>query len=100
MAMNHDDDLDRIAAELDAPLLSASRVRAGSGLEGWLRVIAERQASDLLLVAGEPPTLRINGRLHRTDSSRVDGIDVEEMVLPELPVHAQNHYRERGTADA
>jgi len=97
--MNHNNDLDRIAAELDAPLLKA--VPRGAGrLDVWLRVVAEREASDLLLIAGEPPTLRINGRLQRTDSARVDGLDVEEMVLPELPVHAQRQYRERGTADA
>src|SRR5262245_42631467 len=95
--MNHDE-LDRIAAELDAPLVEAPR--AGAGLDGWLKIVADRHASDLLLVAGEPPTLRINGKLLRTESTRLDGIDVEEMILPELPVHAQRQYRERGTADA
>jgi twitching motility protein PilT len=100
MALSPDDDLDRIAAELDAPLLKAAPRKGGTRLDVWLRVLAEREASDLLLIAGEPPTLRIHGRLLRTESPRVDGQDVEEMVLPELPMHAQRHYRERGTADA
>jgi len=97
--MTHpDNDLDRLAAELDTPHLEARRI--GAHLEGWLRTVAERQASDLLLVAGEPPTLRIHGRLVRTDATRLDGVDIEEMVLPELPGHAQRAYRERGIADA
>jgi twitching motility protein PilT len=96
--MNTPDDLDRIAAELDAPFLEAAR--AGAGIDGLLKLVAEREASDLLLIAGEPPTLRINGRLLRTDATRLDGIDIEEMIFPELPVHAQRQYRERGTADA
>jgi twitching motility protein PilT len=97
------DDLDRIAAELDAPrgdALHFDAPRTGARLEAWLRAVADRQASDLLLVAGEPPTLRIHGRLSRTDAARIDGVDVEEMVLPELPVHAQRAYRDRGIADA
>ena len=94
-----DDDLDRIAAELesmrfDAPTTGTSR------LEAWLRVVAERGASDLLLLPGEPPALRINGRIVRTDAQVVDGADVEEMVRPELPPHAQRAYRDHGIADA
>src|SRR5262245_24236755 len=99
--MNAHDDLDRIAAELDAPLRPApSRPASSSRLDAWLRTVAERGASDLLLLAGEPPTLRIDGVLERTDSEVIDGVDVEEMVLPELPVHAQRLYRQHGTADA
>ena len=63
-------------------------------------MVAEREASDLLLVAGEPPTFRIDGRVVRSDAAILDGVDVEEMVLPELPVHAQRLFREGGIADA
>jgi twitching motility protein PilT len=101
MADAHDD-LDRIAAELDAPRLEAVRFeapRTGARLEPWLRAMADRDAGDLLLVAGEPPTLRIHGRLIRTDAPRIDGVEIEEIVLPELPAHAQRAYRQRGIAD-
>ena len=92
------DDLDRLADELEA---GRSDAPAGpSRLEGWLRLVAERDASDLLLVAGEPPALRIHGRVSRTTSPPVDGADIEEMVLPELPPHAQRAYRTGGIADA
>jgi twitching motility protein PilT len=92
------DDLDRLADALEARAFDAPR--GASALEGWLRLVAERQASDLLLVAGEPPTFRINGRIVRSEAATIDGIDVEEIVLPELPPHAQRAFREIGIADA
>lgn len=84
-------------ARLDAPSM------AGGGdtkLDGWLRLLAERRGSDLLLIAGEPPTIRINGVLQRAASAPLDGLEIEEMVVPVLPVHAQKDFRERGIADA
>jgi twitching motility protein PilT len=92
------DDLDRLVAELDAGRRAGGDV--GTRLDGWLGLMAERGASDLLLLAGEPPALRIDGRIVRGDGTRLDGQDVEDMVLPVLPVHAQRAYREIGTADA
>ena len=96
--MPSDDDLDRLAAELDVP--PSRPTRGTARFDAWLRVVAERGASDLLLCAGEPPTLRIDGRLVRTDGPRLDGVDIEEMVRPELPPHAQRQFREQGIADA
>ena len=92
------DDLDRLVAELTT--LRVTKAAGASRLEPWLHVVAERGASDLLLVAGEPPALRIDGRMVRSDGALLDGTDVEEMVLPELPPHAQRAFRESGIADA
>jgi twitching motility protein PilT len=92
------DDLDQLVSELEG--LQVAPARGASRLDGWLRLVAERDASDLLLVAGEPPSLRINGRVVRTDAALLDGTDVENIVLPELPPHAQRAFREHGIADA
>ena len=92
------DDLDSIASELEA--VRAEVPAGASRLDGWLRLVAEREASDLLLLAGEPPALRINGLIVRSESPSLDGQDVEDLVLPALPVHAQRMYREQGIADA
>ncbi len=90
-------DLDQLVTELEAVHVS---VRTGlSRLEPWLRLVAERDASDLLLVAGEPPALRIQGRVVRSEGPPLDGEDVEEIVLPDLPPHAQRAYRQSGIAD-
>ncbi len=92
------DDLDRLVEELDA---RRSIAPAGPNrLERLLRVVAERAASDLLLLAGEPPALRVQGRVERIGEPVLDGLDVEEMVLPNLPVHAQRAYRGSKIADA
>ena len=69
-------------------------------LEAWLRGLAERGGSDLLLVAGAPPAIRIEGRVQRLESGPLDSVDIEESVLSWLPIHARQQYREVGIADA
>jgi twitching motility protein PilT len=93
------DDLDRLVAELDSGG-SPAAAAADAPLDEWLRRMAERQASDLLLLAGEPPLFRIEGRVVRADGPVFDGVDVEELVAGVLPVHALSAYRQGGTADA
>ena len=92
------DDLERLVEELN----SATRAMpaAGARLDRWLELVAERGASDLLLLPGEPPVLRVKGSVIRTEGQVLDGVDVEEMILPVLPPHAKDTYRNRGSADA
>ncbi len=68
---------------------------AAPRLEQWLRLVAERGGSDLLLVAGAPPAIRIDGRVLRLDAGPLDGDDIEEAVLPVLLPHAKEQYRDR-----
>ena len=77
-------------------------VERGGGvrLESWLRALAERGGSDLLLVAGAPAAIRIEGKVHRLDTGPLDSVDIEESVLTWLPIHARRQYREAGIADA
>jgi twitching motility protein PilT len=93
-----DDDLNRLADELE--LLHRESTPAGTGLEALLYLMADRNASDLLLVAGEPPVFRVNGLVHRAEASLLDAEDIEQMVAPMLPPHAQRAFREAGIADA
>jgi twitching motility protein PilT len=92
--MDPDNDLDKLAAAL-AP----RAVPAASSLRSWLEIMADRDASDLLLIAGEPPALRVNGRIVRTSGAVLDGDDVLLMVSPELSPHAQALFRDRGISD-
>jgi twitching motility protein PilT len=90
------EDLDKLAAALGdtgVPL-------ASSALTGWLEVMTERNASDLLLLPGEPPTFRIEGHVVRSESAIIDGDDVADLVMPQLTSHAQRQFREQGIADA
>ena len=91
------DDLDRLVDELETS--RAERLRGGVGLDGWLDVMVSRQASDLLLLAGEPPTFRIHGPVVRAAADPLDGDDIEALVLPALPAHAQRAYRESGAGE-
>jgi len=92
------DDLDRLVQELDD--LGARTPPAGEGLEPWLRLMAAREASDLFLVPGQPPTLRVEGALTRGEAAPLDGDEIEQLVLPVLPAHARAAYRDVGIADA
>jgi len=110
------DDLDALADELNgagakpqAAATAGTEVPAYVGrdfspgaipLDALLTMLADRNGSDLLLVAGEPPTMRVNGVLHRSDRGPLDGQEIEDLVLAALPPHAQRAYREQGIADA
>jgi twitching motility protein PilT len=91
-------DLDRLADELEM-LARDVAPQVSSGLEPLLRLMAARDASDLLLLAGEPPSLRVDGRIARIDGAALDSDDVEVLVQGELPPHAQRQFRETGIAD-
>jgi twitching motility protein PilT len=100
--MRDGDDFEQLISELHA---SASGTAGGSGagdttrIERWLRRLADAHGSDLLLVAGRPPSLRVSGRIRPLAEAPLDGLEVEDAVLPALPAHARRQYREGGIAD-
>lgn len=91
------DDLDRLVEELESERLESARDRAG--LDQWLDIMVERQASDLLLLAGEPPAFRIHGPVVRATAEPLDSDDIEALVLPALPRHAQRAWRDTGIGE-
>src|SRR5918992_1995456 len=78
------------------------QVGAGSTarMERWLHVLAEKHGSDLLLVAGAPPSVRVDGKVIPLAEGPLDGMDVEDAVLPAMPPHARRQYRDALIADA
>ena len=95
------DDIDQLIAELHASVGTAAGGAAGdtSRLEAWLRILVDAGGSDLLLVAGTPPSIRVDGRVRPIPEGPLDGVDVEEAVLPALAPHARRIYREALIAD-
>src|SRR5262245_17121149 len=95
------DDINQLIAELHA---TAGPPAAAAGdtarVEHWLRILAGAGGSDLLLVAGAPPSIRVDGRIQPLADGPLDGVDVEDAVLPALPPHARKAYRQGGIADA
>jgi twitching motility protein PilT len=96
-----EDDIDQLILELNASHPEPLHPGVGSPtrLERWLHVLAEKHGSDLLLVAGAPPSLRVDGRIVPLAEGPLDGMDVEEAVLPALPPHARRQYRDAQIAD-
>ncbi len=94
------DDIDRLILELHATSGGTPIPGDLTRIERWLRVLASRNGSDLLLVAGAPPSIRVDGRVLPLAEGPLDGVDVEEAVLPALPPHARRNYQDRHIVDA
>ena len=99
-ARDHED-IEQLIAELHASGGAPEPAAGDTGrVERWLHLLAAASGSDLLLVAGAPPSIRVEGHLQPLAEGPLDGIDVEEAVLPALPPHARRLYRGAGIADA
>jgi twitching motility protein PilT len=95
------DDIDQLIAELHASAGAPAGGAAGdtTRLEAWLRILTDAGGSDLLLVAGAPPSIRVDGRVRPLLEGPLDGVDIEETVLPALAPHARRIYRQSQIAD-
>jgi twitching motility protein PilT len=98
------DDIDRLILELNSSAGSHAPLPARSAdtsrLERWLRLLASRNGSDLLLVAGAPPAIRLDSKVVSLAEGPLDGVEIEEAVLPALAPHAQRQYQSARIADA
>lgn len=95
------DDIDRLILELNSSAVGGPRPGDPSRLEAWLRLLAARNGSDLLLVAGAPPTIRVDGRVSPLPGEGpLDGVEIEDVVLPSLPAFARRLYPESPIVDA
>jgi twitching motility protein PilT len=74
-------------------------VQASDDLDRWLRVLTERGAADLFLVAGFPPAIRLNGTVMPLSERALDGDEIEAAVAPFLHDQALQRYRSVGSAD-
>jgi twitching motility protein PilT len=116
--MNERSDLDALVSELNAAP-AAPEVRpepdttAGGGaidaaggmeqlerLRSWLHHVVVKAASDLLLVTGAPPSLRLNGAVVPLDKDPLESDEIARAVVPALAPHARRAYQEHGIADS
>ena len=93
--MDESGELNRLVRELNdgreaGPIESAATAR----LDHWLGTLVSRGGSDLLLVEGAPPCIRVQGEVRKIEAEPLDGTDVEAAVLPALSPHALRLYRE------
>jgi twitching motility protein PilT len=94
------DDIDALIEELNAAGTAPRTAPRVLRLETMLREVVRRQGSDLLLVAGSTPGVRVHGEVQRLEGAVLDGMDIEEVVVPLLPSYAKKQYSQSGVADA
>jgi twitching motility protein PilT len=93
------DDLNRLVSELNEQAAPERTAAALHVLENWLTQVRAAGGSDLLLVAGVPPTIKASGRLMRASDTVLDGDDIEAAVLPFVPEATQARYRAGAAVD-
>ena len=91
-------ELDRLVAELNRSGTRAPHDH--QRFEHWIAMLTAQGGSDLYLVAGVPPSVRVHGQVRALAEAVLDGDEIEEHVLPVLPPHAAQRYRSIGSADA
>ena len=69
-------------------------------LNDWLRTLAERRGSDLLLASGVPACIRLEGQVQPIGTETLTGPEIEAAVLPALVPNALRQYRNHQIADA
>jgi twitching motility protein PilT len=94
------DDPDAVAGELNALVPGEESAADSHRLEDWLRVLISRKGADLLLVAGSPPAVRVDGQVWRLDQPVLDGDEIARAVRPALPGYAQQRYDDTHISDA
>ena len=73
--------------------------RSDGRLGRWLEELVGRRGSDLLLVAGAPPCIRIDGRVIPLAEPPLSGEEIEDAVLPALSFAARGRYADERIAD-
>jgi twitching motility protein PilT len=74
-------------------------VPEGNALEALLIEVAQRGASDLLIVAGAPPVFRVGGRLTRTTEGVLSAEDVHALFAGVVTGRVREKIESDGSAD-
>jgi len=90
--------LDHLVNELNSSAINPST--RPLPLVEWLVRLRGESGSDLYLVAGVPPSIRVDGTIKPLPSASLDSDDIEQQVLAMLPAKAAERYRTSGAADA
>jgi twitching motility protein PilT len=101
--MYNDEDIDRIVDELNTSESGSSASTTATEtakLMGWLDDVIAREASDLLLVSGASPSVRLDGHVRPLPDAPLDSLDIETAVLGLISSRARRVYREHQIVDA
>jgi twitching motility protein PilT len=93
------EDINQLIRELNSDRPADSDSASAARLDAWLQTLVGRAGSDLLLVAGAPPSIRVDGSLTPLPHAPLSGDEVEEAVLPALSSAAKARYARELVAD-
>jgi Tfp pilus assembly ATPase PilU len=93
------EDINELIRELNEDRPSRGEPGSTARLEAWLQTLVERAGSDLLLVAGAPPAIRVDGRIVPLPHAPLSGEEIEEAVLPTLSSRGRSRYAQESVAD-
>jgi twitching motility protein PilT len=91
--------IDDPSTPLGMPSAPPSTVPEGSAFETLLADMVERGASDLLIVAGSAPVLRINGLLVQSDRDPLSAEEVRVLLAPFTSGRLRERIEAEGAAD-
>ena len=98
--MDEVEDINQLIRQLNTERVPGAEGGGTSArLDAWLQMLVERSGSDLLLVAGAPPSLRVDGAITPLPSAPLSGEEIEEAVLPVLASYARARYMQDSIAD-
>ena len=69
-------------------------------MDEWLAALVSRGGSDLLLVAGVPPSIRFEGQVQPIGSEKLSGTEIEAAILPALIPPAVRQYQQGHISDS
>ncbi|HEX9687563.1 MAG TPA: PilT/PilU family type 4a pilus ATPase [Thermoanaerobaculia bacterium] len=97
--MDEVEDLNQLIRELNEDQPARGEPGSSVRLEGWLQTLVQRAGSDLLLVPGAPPAIRVDGRLLPLPQAPLSGEEIEEAVLPVLSSRARSRFAQESVTD-
>jgi len=103
---DYDSELSKIVAELNRAAPSQQRATAitrgpasTASLDQLMAFAVNRGASDVLLVVGSPPVLRVHGALTSTSRAALEAEEVRNLVLPLLDEPQLDELHKRKSVD-
>ena len=97
--MDEVEDINQLIRQLNTERPPGAEAGTSVRLESWLQTLVQRSGSDLLLVAGAPPSLRVDGTITPIAGAPLSGDEIEEAVLPVLASRARTQYMQESVAD-
>jgi twitching motility protein PilT len=90
----------RSVEDLMSEIRSAADTAISPRLTTWLTIVRDRGGSDLYLVSGASPSIRVRGQIEALEEPAMESVDIETIALSAMPAHAQAAYLAHGLADA